>query len=201
MAKKEQEVKMILTGKGCKTTCAVLKVLLKISEVVMIIAAVALAVAGILLGTVQKDVNVSEMVNSANSEMSEAGITLTGPALDQFLMKSHNEQIVFMLTAIALGALAFLFASIVMRHSYRFFKNLQHGKTPFTLQNVDLLQKMATWLFVTLITIDLGSIILSLMMGGETVGVNISLSYYGLGFVLLVMAVVFRHGYELEKKK
>jgi hypothetical protein len=68
------------------------------------------------------------------------------------------------------------------------------------MENVDFLQKIATWLFISLVTLDLSSLVLSMMLGGESFGVNISLSYYAIGFAILVLAVVFRHGCELEKK-
>ncbi len=200
MPKQETEIKMALSGKACKTTCKVISILAKISEIFLIIGAVAVAISGVVVGIAQKDINVQEIVDQVSQETGTSVVTVAGPALENFLEKSHSEQIVFILVAIAIAAISLFVMSVFARNMYRFFKNLDHDRTPFTMANVDLLQKMATWLFVSIITIDLGSLLLALMCGDGSVGMSVSLSYYVAGFVLLVLAVIFRHGCELEKK-
>lgn len=200
MAKKQsEEVKMALSSKGCKTVCKVTYVIAKICEIFCIIAAVALCVAGVLFGLGHKTVNMSEFINEMNVQTNDSLITLGGEAVNNFLAKSHNQQVTFILVAMVVAIMVFAFASVLARHTGKFFKNLVHGKTPFTMENVDLLQKMATWIFATVITIDLGSLILALMLGGEQIVASVSLSQYLLGFIVLVFAVIFRHGVELEK--
>ena len=186
MPRKEKEVNMILSGKACKMTCKILSIFAKIGEVLFIIAAICIAIAGVFLGTNQSNIDLNQIVSEAEKDLNleQSIVTISGPAAEKFLAKSHNEQMSFILVGMA----------------YRLFKNLDHGRTPFTMENVDILQKIATWLFVSLVTIDLSSLVLSMMLGGESFGVNISLSYYAIGFAILVLAVVFRHGYELEKK-
>ncbi len=203
MKKRETEVKMILGGKACKMTCKILAIFAKIAEVCFIIAAIALGIAGIMVGFAQKDIDVNQMMSEAVSELGDSAMVVMNDAtISSFLEKSHNEQMTFILLGIALATLIFVFLSIYARHVYRLFKNLTHGKTPFTLENVDILQKIAVWLFISIVTMDLASLILSTMLGGDgTIGISVSLSSYALGFMILVLAVIFRHGYELESKK
>ena len=202
MPRKEKEVNMILSGKACKMTCKILSIFAKIGEVLFIIAAICIAIAGVFLGTNQSIIDLNQIVSEAEKDLNlqQSIVTISGPAAEKFLAKSHNEQMSFILVGMAVMVAAFAFMSVLARYIYRLFKNLDHGRTPFTMENVDFLQKIATWLFISLVTLDLSSLVLSMMLGGESFGVNISLSYYAIGFAILVLAVVFRHGYELEKK-
>ena len=202
MPKKEKEVNMILSGKACKLTCKIVSIFAKIAEVLFIVAAVCIAIAGVFLGANQSSIDINQMVKEVENEASleESIVTISGPAVQSFLAKSHNEQMAIILVGLAVGVAALIFMSMFAKYTYRFFKNLDHGRTPFTMENVDCLQKMAVWLFITLVTLDLSSIILSFMMNGGTINARISLSQYAIGFILLVLAVVFRHGYELENK-
>ena len=203
MPRNEKEVKMFLSGRGCKTTCKILGIFAKIGEILSIIAAVSLAVAGVFLGANHGSMDINQIVKEAESEAITSGesiVTISGSAVEEFLAKGHSEQVSIILVGIALGVAALVFMSILAKYIYRLFKNLEHGRTPFTMENVDIIQNVAKWLFIDLITLDLASLVLSLMVVEGTVGVNISLSHYALGFVLLVLAVIFRHGCELEKK-
>ncbi len=203
MPRNEKEVKMFLSGRGCKITCKILGIFAKIGEILSIIAAVSLAVAGVFLGVNHGSMDINQIVKEAESEAITSGesiVTISGSAVENFLAKSHSEQVSIILVGIALGVAALVFMSILAKYIYRLFKNLEHGRTPFTMENVDIIQNVAKWLFIDLITLDLASLVLSLMVVEGTVSVNISLSHYALGFVLLVLAVIFRHGCELEKK-
>ena len=88
----------------------------------------------------------------------------------------------------------------MFKYAYRFFKNLTHDRMPFSLENVDYLQKMATWLFASLILSLVIEIVAPLAFGAGKISLSIPVSSFAVGFVMLVLAVVFRHGYELEQK-
>lgn len=200
MAKEEVEVKLALSNSAYKTTCKVLSIFAKIGEVLFIIAAIALAIAGIMVGGAQKDIDINGAVSEFSEEMGESFITISGSAVDVFLKKSHSEQIAIILAAIGVGVLALILTSMVAKYAYRLFKNLGHDRTPFKAENVDYLQKMAMWLFISLIVVDLASIFLQIALTGGKISISISLSYYVLGFVLLALAVIFKHGCDLEQK-
>ena len=68
------------------------------------------------------------------------------------------------------------------------------------MENVDLLQKIGGWTFVLVGTSIVSAIIIELMAGVKNVNLNISISTIAMGFAALVLAVVFRHGVELEQK-
>ena len=200
MKRKEKELKMMLGGKGCKTTCKVLSVVSIIIEIIFIIAAVAVSISGIVIGLGHNDLNLNEMIASVNTELENSGVTITGSAIENFMSFSHGQQVSFILFGIAVAAVVFIFMSIVARNVYKIFKNLAHDKTPFKLENVDLLQKIAVWIFISTAMIDVSSAVLSGVLNNGAMRLSISLSYYAVGFMLLVLAVVFRHGCELEKK-
>ena len=201
MAKKNtKEVKMILTGKGCKTTSHVLAVLVKILEIIVMIGAVASVVAGVLFAFGQYSVD-SEIVKKSFAD-SDMPIAITGveEMIDNFFAKPEGVRIAIVLgICVAAAALLFMVATM-FKYAYRFFKNLTHDRTPFSLENVDYLQKMATWLFASLILSLVIEIVAPLVFGTGKISLSIPVSSFAVGFVMLVLAVVFRHGYELEQK-
>ena len=200
MKRKNEELKMMLGGKGCRTTCRVLSIASKIVEIMFIIAAVALGISGIVIGVGHNDLDINEMITATNQELKETGIEITGPEIANFMAMSRSQQISFILGGIAVVAVVLVFVSILTRYVYKFFKNLAHDRTPFKIENVDLLQKIAVWIFITTAMIDLSSTVLPAVLNEGFVRLSISLSYYAVGFMILVLAVVFRHGCVLEKK-
>ncbi len=202
MSKNEKDAEMILSAKACKITCKILSIFAKIGEVLLTVAAVCAVVAGVFICVKQSEININEMVNSAKNELNtEAFVSISGSGVEYFLNKSHNEQIAIVLVVLVVGAVALYFTAMMLRNIHRIFKNLDCGKTPFMVENVVIIQNIAKWLFASLILLDVASMVLSLVLSGQTISVNISLGHYALGFVLLVLAVVFRHGCELEKEK
>ena len=199
--KKEiEDVQLILSGSGCKTTCTVLSVLAKFCEVVLIIGAICCGVCGIILGLGSNSININEAIVAIQKEEGFPSEILEIPEVADFLALERGRQIATILGAVAVGAILLVLASILARYVYRFFKNLAHGRTPFTMENVDLLQKIGGWTFVLVGTSIVSAIITELMAGVKNVNLNISISTIAMGFAALVLAVVFRHGVELEQK-
>lgn len=199
--KKEiEDVQLILSGNGCKTTCTVLSVLAKFCEVVLIIGAICCGVCGIILGLGSNSININEAIVAIQKEEGFPSEILEIPEVADFLALERGRQIATILGAVAVGAILLVLASILARYVYRFFKNLAHGRTPFTMENVDLLQKIGGWTFVLVGTSIVSAIIIELMAGVKNVNLNISISTIAMGFAALVLAVVFRHGVELEQK-
>ncbi len=193
-------VQLILKGDGCKTTCKVLSILAKFCEIVLIIGAICCGICGIALGVGSRDININDAVTAIKEEEGFPAAVLEIPEVSNFLALEPSRQLAAVLGAIAIATILLVITSILARYVYRFFKNLSHGRTPFTMENVDVLQKIGVWTFVLAGVSVVASIIIELLAGAKSVSINVSVSTIAMGFVALVLAVVFKRGVELENK-
>ncbi len=193
-------VQLILKGDGCKTTCKVLSILAKFCEIVLIIGAICCGICGIALGVGSRDININDAVTAIKEEEGFPAAVLEIPEVSNFLALEPSRQLAAVLGAIAIATILLVLTSILARYVYRFFKNLSHGRTPFTMENVDVLQKIGVWTFILAGVSVVASIIIELLAGAKSVSINVSVSTIAMGFVALVLAVVFKRGVELENK-
>lgn len=195
-----ESVQLILKGDGCKTTCKVLSILAKFCEIVLIIGAICCGICGIALGVGSRDININDAITAIKEEEGFPVAVLEIPEVSNFLALEPSRQLAAVLGAIAIATILLVLTSILARYVYRFFKNLSHGRTPFTMENVDVLQKIGVWTFVLAGVSVVASIIIELLAGAKSVSINVSVSTIAMGFVALVLAVVFKRGVELENK-
>lgn len=195
-----ESVQLILKGDGCKTTCKVLSILAKFCEIVLIIGAICCGICGIALGVGSRDININDAITAIKKEEGFPAAVLEIPEVSNFLALEPSRQLAAVLGAIAIATILLVLTSILARYVYRFFKNLSHGRTPFTMENVDILQKIGVWTFVLAGVSVVASIIIELLAGAKSVSINVSVSTIAMGFVALVLAVVFKRGVELENK-
>ena len=195
-----ESVQLILKGDGCKTACKVLSILAKFCEIVLIIGAICCGICGIALGVGSRDININDAVTAIKEEEGFPAAVLEIPEVSNFLALEPSRQLAAVLGAIAIATILLVLTSILARYVYRFFKNLSHGRTPFTMENVDVLQKIGVWTFVLAGVSVVASIIIELLAGAKSVSINVSVSTIAMGFVALVLAVVFKRGVELENK-
>ncbi len=195
-----ESVQLILKGDGCKTTCKVLSILAKFCEIVLIIGAICCGICGIALGVGSRDININDVVTAIKEEEGFPAAVLEIPEVSNFLALEPSRQLAAVLGAIAIATILLVLTSILARYVYRFFKNLSHGRTPFTMENVDVLQKIGVWTFVLTGVSVVASIIIELLAGAKSVSINVSVSTIAMGFAALVLAVVFKRGVELENK-
>lgn len=193
-------VQLILKGDGCKTTCKVLSILAKFCEIVLIIGAICCGICGIALGVGSRDININDVITAIKEEEGFPAAVLEIPEVSNFLALEPSRQLAAVLGAIAIATILLVLTSILARYVYRFFKNLSHGRTPFTMENVDILQKIGVWTFVLAGVSVVASIIIELLAGAKSVSINVSVSTIAMGFAALVLAVVFKRGVELENK-
>ena len=195
-----ESVQLILKGDGCKTTCKVLSILAKFCEIVLIIGAICCGICGIALGVGSRDININDAITAIKEEEGFPAAVLEIPEVSNFLALEPSRQLAAVLGAIAIATILLVLTSILARYVYRFFKNLSHGRTPFTMENVDILQKIGVWTFILAGVSVVASIIIELLAGAKSVSINVSVSTIAMGFVALVLAVVFKRGVELENK-
>ena len=195
-----ESVQLILKGDGCKTTCKVLSILAKFCEIVLIIGAICCGICGIALGVGSRDININDAITAIKEEEGFPAAVLEIPEVSNFLALEPSRQLAAVLGAIAIATILLVLTSILARYVYRFFKNLSHGRTPFTMENVDILQKIGVWTFILAGVSVVASIIIELLAGAKSVSINVSVSTIAMGFVALALAVVFKRGVELENK-
>ena len=189
-----ESVQLILKGDGCKTTCKVLSILAKFCEIVLIIGAICCGICGIALGVGSRDININDAITAIKEEEGFPAAVLEIPEVSNFLALEPSRQLAAVLGAIAIATILLVLTSILARYVYRFFKNLSHGRTPFTMENVDILQKIGVWTFILAGVSVVASIIIELLAGAKSVSINVSVSTIAMGFVALVLAVVFKRG-------
>lgn len=198
--KETNDVQLILSGGACKTTCKVLSVLAKFCEVVFVIAAICCGVCGIAVGLAWNKVDLPSVVDTLKADETFPQEAFELPEVQKFLSLDSRQQLSSVLIVIVVITVMLVFSSILARYVYRLFKNLARARTPFTMENVDILQKIGTWIFVLIAASIISSIVVTLAMGSANIQISISLSTIAIGFMMLVLAVVFRHGVELENK-
>ena len=205
MAKKEEDIELVLNRKGYKTTCTVLGVLAKIIEVIAIIGAILCGVSGVVLGLGYSSIGVEDIVKKVTTDTEwQAQMPVSFDAgkewLDGFLAKGQGEQLAIILGGIALAAIMLAIISMLAHHVVCFFKNLARSRSPFSIDNVDRLQKIATWIFVVVGYSILVEIVAPLIFGINNITLSIPLDLIEVGFTALVLAVIFKRGYDIENK-
>ena len=201
--KKKDEVKVILSKKAYKTTCTVLGVLAKVMEVMAIIGAITCGICGVILGLSYRSVDLKSAVDelTANAQsyaQMPISVNMQKEWLDNFFAKGQGEQLAIILGCIALVAIMLAIISTLAHHVSQFFRNLAQKRTPFMLDNVNHLQKIAIWIFVAVGYSMLAEIVIPLFFGISNVAISISVDLIAVGFAAMVLAVIFKRGYDME---
>ena len=116
----------------------------------------------------------------------------------KFLDKHSDTEIIIYSELGCIFAIAYIIIMImILKHLELLFKNINKGDTPFTLDNVNHIKKMAFLMIANIIfpTI-IGGIINGLM--GTDVDINLGGSSLIEILVLFVMAYIFEYGYEIQ---
>ena len=105
---------------------------------------------------------------------------------------------------LALVEFAFLTITAVCFISYKLFsylsklfKNIHDNNTPFSLDNVNYIKKLALYSFLFVLVPDVTGGIAELIFNLD-LGVEVSLFSYLFSLILLVLAYIFKYGYEIQ---
>ena len=85
-----------------------------------------------------------------------------------------------------------------LNHLEKLFKNINEGITPFTMDNVDHIKKMAYLMIICIILSSIGQTILNIPLRGQ---VNLELNLLNIIEILFLysMSLVFEYGYEIQQ--
>ncbi len=87
---------------------------------------------------------------------------------------------------------------IVLKYLENLFININSGDTPFTLENVSYIKKMAYLMIATIILPNISGIIFELILKSD-LGVGLELFNVVEILFLFSMAYIFEYGYEIQK--
>jgi len=102
---------------------------------------------------------------------------------------------------IEVGVLSILITLIltifILKHLEKLFKNINEGSTPFTLENVEHVSKMAWLMIATIIITNIGGAVFS---GLITQDVSVEFEMFDLVQILFLfsMAYIFKYGYQIQ---
>jgi len=97
-----------------------------------------------------------------------------------------------------IALLVFLvFVTKVLKNLEKLFKNINEGKTPFTLENVNHIKSMSYCMIGAIITSIIGTILFGISTASEDVSINM-FNIIEIIF-LFAMAYIFEYGYEIQK--
>ncbi len=116
------------------------------------------------------------------------------PAIDRF--GEIGVVIFFELGMAFLGAFIIVLIK-ALKHLELLFKNINEGKTPFTLDNVDHIKKMSYLMIACIILSEVGSVILNIPLKNE---VDLDINILSIVEILFLysMSLVFEYGHEIQ---
>ena len=114
--------------------------------------------------------------------------------------KTYNKTVLVILIELGLVVLiAFLtFVSKSLNRMEQLFINIHDGDTPFTLENVDHMKKMAIYMIIAIILSSIGSTIINVAISRDEV---FEFNLFNITEIIFIyaMSLVFEYGYRIQK--
>ena len=144
------------------------------------------------------DTNGEESLNISNIEILDEDSKDTIIMIkDVFLNNSKTKIIIVTESGLALIITYIILLIIVLKYMQKLFKNINEGDTPFTLENVKYIKKMAYIMIATIVLSGIGSGIFDLLTKSSY---SIDLKSFNLIEILFLFAIsyIFEYGYEIQ---
>ena len=128
------------------------------------------------------------------ADVKQSDISIIGPSIERY---GETGVVVFLEIGMAfLGAFIIVLIKS-LKHLELLFKNINEGDTPFTLDNVDHIKKMAYLMITCIILSAIGQTILNIPLREQ---VNLELNVLNLIEILFLysMSLVFEYGHEIQ---
>lgn len=128
------------------------------------------------------------------ADVKESDISIIGPSIERY---GETGVVIFLEIGMAfLGAFIIVLIKS-LKHLELLFKNINEGDTPFTLDNVDHIKKMAYLMITCIILSAIGQTILNIPLREQ---VNLELNVLNLIEILFLysMSLVFEYGHEIQ---
>ena len=98
---------------------------------------------------------------------------------------------------ICLIAAVLIITKMVVDNIIKLFTNIHDGDTPFTLDNVNYIKRIANLLIITLIVEIFGNAIVTLLFG-DILNISIGLNNILYILIIYVLSYIFEYGYEIQ---
>lgn len=122
-------------------------------------------------------------------------------AIKETLNKIENENmpllVGFIETAFTFLIVTLVLFIIILEHLEKLFINIHNGETPFTIENVKHIKKMAMFMILVIIIPNIAGVIAEKIIG-ENLGIEFEL--FDLIYILFLfsMSYIFEYGYEIQ---
>lgn len=122
-------------------------------------------------------------------------------AIKETLNKIENGNMLllvgFIETAFTFLIVTLVLFIIILKHLEKLFINIHNGETPFTIENVKHIKKMAMFMILVIIIPNIAGVIAE-KITGENLGIGFEL--FDLIYILLLfsMSYIFEYGYEIQ---
>ena len=103
----------------------------------------------------------------------------------------------FIETAFLFLCVSLVLFYLTLKHLEKMFINIHNGTTPFTMENVSHIKKMATFMILTIVLPNIAGVIAQMVIGEE---LGIGFEMFDVIYILFLfsMAYVFEYGYQLQ---
>lgn len=117
--------------------------------------------------------------------------------IDRLEDNSFTMLVSFIEVAFVFLIITLVLLHLTMKHLEKLFLNIHNGETPFTLENVNHIKKMAIFMIAIVIVPNISGVISEMIIGEE---LGIGFEMFDLIYILFLfsMAYIFEYGYELQ---
>lgn len=208
--KAEKQKKMKGISKAIYVTARIGKIAVVMSAIILAVLLIALPI--IANGIEITENNISFYGENYNYEIDEKNIIVTEEKTgkstsiyvdtDSDLQEYYNSRsktfLIVSTEVIGISLIAFLgITFIILRNIEKLFINIHNDDTPFTLENVKYIRKIAMFLIIAIIAPTVCGV---LFQAFAEVDMNVGIELIDLILVLIIfsMAYIFEYGYELQ---
>ena len=124
------------------------------------------------------------------------GVRISSSQNEHIIISDINKRDVELILAFMIAFLVFI--SMALSRMDKLFVNIHDGETPFTLDNVNYLKKMAYYMITAIVLSAIGSTILNIGIGAEDV-VDFNLFNITEIIFLFAMSLIFEYGYRIQQ--
>ncbi len=111
-------------------------------------------------------------------------------------MSTTKKLVIVEMAFLTMVAISFITYKI-FSYAAKLFKNIHDNNTPFNMDNVNAIRKLALYSFLFVLIPDVIGSIIGLIYNLEF-GIEINLFAYLFSLMLLVLAYIFKYGYEIQ---
>ena len=143
---------------------------------------------GLRISSSQNEHIIISDVNSKDVELIKTALTKQG----------RTKIIIFAEVGFAFMVAFLVFISMALSRMDKLFVNIHDGETPFTLDNVNYLKKMAYYMITAIILSAIGSTVIELGLGAED-AIDFNLFNITEIIFLFAMSLIFEYGYRIQQ--